>query len=362
MQNPSILNLQQVKQFQVRRPQITKGSPLLKGNQVQIAANNRNQSLLSDQPQHLKIKQQEEQELSIHNQFERRIQKQNQFDIKQQDNIFQLKLNNDHQLNQLNMQLIKKNKILSTRLQQQYKINELNMEQINKLQETNQAYELQIHQLEEKIKKQKSKKKQLKEQIDQLQQELDEMQEKYQNHSNQDMNQEGEQQQQQNHIPLTRQQLYQLMQYLYQGDQQQMENFHEYQDQEIDPDAMTYEQLLELEEQIGNVPKGLTKQQIKQLPKRILNQDNIPEDKCSVCLFEFKEEEKVRELPCKHIYHSNCIKNWLQNNKQCPLCKTEIEIQINESDDQDNQYNQQDEQGDQDENQEGQDQQQSEIE
>ncbi|CAD8050235.1 unnamed protein product [Paramecium sonneborni] len=358
MQNPSILNLQQVKQFQVRRPQITKGSPLLKGNQVQIIANNRNQSLLSDQPQHLKIKQQEEQELGIHNQFERRIQKQNQFDIKQQDNIFQLKLSNEHQLNQLNMQLIKKNKILSNRLHQQYKINESQMEQISKLQETNQAYEQQINQLEEKIKKQKSKKKQLKEQIDQLQQELDEMQEKYQNHSNQDMNQE-EVPQQQNHVPLTRQQLYQLMQYLYQGEQQQVDNFQEYQDQEIDPDAMTYEQLLELEEQIGNVPKGLTKQQIKQLPKRTLNQDNIPEDKCSVCLFEFKEEEKVRELPCKHIYHSSCIKNWLQNNKQCPLCKTEIEIQINESDDQ---ANQQDEQEDQDFNQEEQDQQQSETE
>ncbi|CAD8134607.1 unnamed protein product [Paramecium octaurelia] len=361
MQNPSILNLQQVKQFQVRRPQITKGSPLLKGNQVQIAANIRNQSLLSDQPQHLKIKQQEEQELGMHNQFERRIQKQNQFDIKQQDNIFQLKLSNEHQLNQLNMQLIKKNKILSNRLQQQYKINESYLEQINKLQETNQAYESQIHQLEEKIKKQKSKKKQLKEQIDQLQQELDEMQEKYQNNSNQDMNQEDDQQQQQqqNHIPLTRQQLYQLMQYLYQGDQQQLENFHEYQDQEIDPDAMTYEQLLELEEQIGNVPKGLTKQQIKQLPKRTLDHESMPEDKCSVCLFEFKEEEKVRELPCKHIYHSSCIKNWLQNNKQCPLCKTEIEIQINDNEEQ---LNQQDEQDQGDEPQVEQDQQRFEIE
>lgn len=50
---------------------------------------------------------------------------------------------------------------------------------------------------------------------------------------------------------------------------------------------MTYEQLLELEEQIGysltliirNVSKGLTLEQIKAIPKRELEDDDIPEDK-----------------------------------------------------------------------------------
>jgi|JI61114BRNA_FD_contig_41_4900474_length_777_multi_2_in_0_out_0_2 hypothetical protein len=35
--------------------------------------------------------------------------------------------------------------------------------------------------------------------------------------------------------------------------------------QDINPDNMTYEELLQLEERIGNVSKGLTEEQLKQL-------------------------------------------------------------------------------------------------
>ena len=38
---------------------------------------------------------------------------------------------------------------------------------------------------------------------------------------------------------------------------------------EIDLDNMTYEELLELEEKMGSVSKGLTEEQIKKLPKKI---------------------------------------------------------------------------------------------
>lgn len=38
---------------------------------------------------------------------------------------------------------------------------------------------------------------------------------------------------------------------------------------EIDPDNMTYQQLLQLEEKMGSVSKGLTEQQYKKLPTKI---------------------------------------------------------------------------------------------
>ena len=40
-----------------------------------------------------------------------------------------------------------------------------------------------------------------------------------------------------------------------------------------DPDKMTYEQLLELEENVGSVSKGLTKNQIKKIPKIMYNKN-----------------------------------------------------------------------------------------
>jgi hypothetical protein len=50
---------------------------------------------------------------------------------------------------------------------------------------------------------------------------------------------------------------------------------------DIDPDQMTYEELLELEEKIGSVSRGLTPQQLAQLPTMQLAEGT--EDQCTVC-------------------------------------------------------------------------------
>ncbi|KAL6548311.1 hypothetical protein OROGR_008732 [Orobanche gracilis] len=46
---------------------------------------------------------------------------------------------------------------------------------------------------------------------------------------------------------------------------------------------------------------------------------------CAVCLNEFQEEENLRVIPdCGHVFHIDCIDVWLQNNANCPLCRTSI--------------------------------------
>ena len=91
------------------------------------------------------------------------------------------------------------------------------------------------------------------------------------------------------------------------------------------PDAMSYEQLLQLEDNMGKVNKGLTKKQIEKLPEIKYDKNKYSENyQCIICMEEFQKREKVTLLPCGHIFHKNCIKEWLLKEKSCPFCKSEI--------------------------------------
>ena len=89
-------------------------------------------------------------------------------------------------------------------------------------------------------------------------------------------------------------------------------------------DNMSYEELLALEERMGNVSKGLTKEQIDKLPRDKFSKSKYADDKCIICQYEFKNYEKVIALSCKHCFHPDCIEEWLKNQKVCPYCKSEV--------------------------------------
>ena len=90
------------------------------------------------------------------------------------------------------------------------------------------------------------------------------------------------------------------------------------------PDIMSYEQLLELEEGLGSVNKGLSKDKISKIPlkpfRKALFEDN---SNCIICMELFNENELVKQLPCGHIFHGECIDQWLGEQKNCPFCKAE---------------------------------------
>ncbi|KAM6432255.1 E3 ubiquitin-protein ligase RNF181 [Liasis olivaceus] len=46
--------------------------------------------------------------------------------------------------------------------------------------------------------------------------------------------------------------------------------------------------------------------------------------KCPVCLLEFEEQERVRKMPCQHLFHAGCILPWLGKTNSCPLCRHEL--------------------------------------
>ena len=44
---------------------------------------------------------------------------------------------------------------------------------------------------------------------------------------------------------------------------------------------------------------------------------------CPICLDDFNKEKEIIVLKCDHIYHKECIIEWVKMNISCPLCRSE---------------------------------------
>ena len=57
---------------------------------------------------------------------------------------------------------------------------------------------------------------------------------------------------------------------------------------------------------------------------------------CTICIEDFKENKsKVSITPCKHVFHYQCLSNWLINNvknPKCPNCNKNLIEDVKDSD------------------------------
>ncbi|XP_044983616.1 probable E3 ubiquitin-protein ligase ZFP1 isoform X4 [Hordeum vulgare subsp. vulgare] len=90
------------------------------------------------------------------------------------------------------------------------------------------------------------------------------------------------------------------------------------------------QELLALQEQIGDVNTGLPERHIRQnlrvdpyvVPGAARGSDqSVEKDACIICQEEYEAEEVVGTLDCGHKYHAACIRQWLMMKNLCPICK-----------------------------------------
>ncbi|KAK3141324.1 hypothetical protein QOZ80_4BG0332360 [Eleusine coracana subsp. coracana] len=97
-------------------------------------------------------------------------------------------------------------------------------------------------------------------------------------------------------------------------------------DMRLDIDNMSYEELLALEERIGNVNTGLSEETVTKLLKQRkfsswrlkASSDHEP---CCICQEEYVDGDNLGRLDCGHDFHAGCIKQWLVLKNLCPICK-----------------------------------------
>lgn len=69
-----------------------------------------------------------------------------------------------------------------------------------------------------------------------------------------------------------------------------------------------------------------SKSAVEGLPTIKISEEHLGTDaaQCAVCKDEFELCSEVKQMPCKHMYHPDCILPWLAQHNSCPVCRYEL--------------------------------------
>ncbi|EPS73974.1 hypothetical protein M569_00782, partial [Genlisea aurea] len=83
-----------------------------------------------------------------------------------------------------------------------------------------------------------------------------------------------------------------------------------------------------------------SKSAVQALPNVKVDEELLKSElaQCAVCKDAFELDTVVKQMPCKHVYHQDCIFPWLELHNSCPVCRYELPTD-DAADDRDNRGN-----------------------
>ncbi|KAG7656514.1 Zinc finger RING-type [Arabidopsis suecica] len=96
-----------------------------------------------------------------------------------------------------------------------------------------------------------------------------------------------------------------------------------YQELRMDNDHMTYEQLLQLCNNMGYENSSVKASNIDRCFRNTKPSEfqSLADKICCICQDRFQRRAWVGKLNCGHNFHINSVKPWILTKKQCPVCQ-----------------------------------------
>ncbi|KAI3454019.1 hypothetical protein Pfo_010682 [Paulownia fortunei] len=86
-------------------------------------------------------------------------------------------------------------------------------------------------------------------------------------------------------------------------------------------------EILESDSGVPRVPPA-SKEVVAKLPVTTVTEEVLvklgKDAVCSICQENLVVDDKMQELPCKHLFHPPCLKPWLDEHNSCPICRHEL--------------------------------------
>ncbi|GFP81471.1 E3 ubiquitin-protein ligase aip2, partial [Phtheirospermum japonicum] len=86
-------------------------------------------------------------------------------------------------------------------------------------------------------------------------------------------------------------------------------------------------EIIDMDSGVPRVPPA-SKEVVAKLPVNTVTEQVLSklgkDAVCSICQENLIVDDKMQELPCKHMFHPPCLKPWLDEHNSCPICRHEL--------------------------------------